>query len=107
MPEGFTDPLPTTIEAGDEALAVTWSDGHHVSLPYALLRRACRCATCVEELTGRPLLDPSSVPEDIQPLDLRPVGRYAVQLVWSDGHSTGIYSYGHLRALSGLGKKEG
>ena len=39
------------------------------------------------------------MPEDVHPLKIQPVGRYAIQIDWSDGHSTGIYSFSRLRAL--------
>jgi hypothetical protein len=59
------------------------------------LRLACKCAVCVEELTGRPLLDPKSVVQQgasygCTPLDFGPVGNYAlvsvvsVCIVWID-----------------------
>jgi len=91
---------PTTLEAEERALRVLWSTGVETELPYLLLRRACPCASCVEELTGRPLLDPAGVPDDIFPTDIRPVGLYAVQFAWSDGHTTGIYTYDLLRNLA-------
>lgn len=39
------------------------------------------------------------VPEDVAILEAEPIGRYAVRLVFSDGHRTGIYSWELLRAL--------
>ena len=57
------------------------------------LRRACPCAVCVDEMTGKRLLDPARVPEDVRARHYSRVGRYAVQFSWSDGHSTGIYPY--------------
>jgi DUF971 family protein len=73
-----------------------------VQIPAFALRDACPCAACVEEGTGRKLLDPATIPADIRPSELKAVGNYAVQIFWSDGHSTGIYSWKTLREASGL-----
>ena len=35
----------------------------------------------------------------IKMTNVEPVGNYAVQIFWNDGHSTGIYSYDHLRKI--------
>ncbi|MFN2166438.1 MAG: DUF971 domain-containing protein, partial [Anaerolineae bacterium] len=72
------------------------------TLPAAAVRRACRCAHCIEETTGRPLLDPDSVPEDIYPTSISAMGNYAVAVAWSDGHSS-IYPYDALLELAGAG----
>ncbi len=50
-------------------------------------------------------LDESTIPADVQPLELRAVGLYAVQPIWSDGHTSGIYTFNHLRTLAGLDEK--
>jgi hypothetical protein len=52
------------------------------------LRRQCRCAMCVEEFTGRQLLQPEDVPESIKPVDIGAVGNYAVGITWSVGHKS-------------------
>lgn len=80
-------------------LGITWSDGHQSVYPVHLLRRACRCAACVDEWSGKALLDPQSIPADIHPREILPVGRYALRFDWSDGHTTGIYTYDYLRSL--------
>lgn len=56
------------------------------------LRRQCRCAICVDEMTGRVRLDPKSIPESIKPLNMRPVGNYALEITWSDNHLS-LYPY--------------
>jgi ATP-binding protein involved in chromosome partitioning len=97
-------PAPTAIEqAGPDALRIRWSDGVESLYPVRSLRLACRCARCVEEMTGRPLLDETGVPPDVRPVRIRSVGRYALQIDWSDGHSTGIYSFEYLRQLHDAG----
>ena len=91
---------PTRIrQAGPSELAITWQDGHESVYPVRELRLACGCAVCVDEWTGEERLDPASVPADVRPLKLESVGRYALQIQWSDGHETGIYPYRRLRAL--------
>jgi DUF971 family protein len=80
-------------------LQIRWADGHTSEYPPRLLRLKCPCAGCVEEMTGRPLLDPDSVPADVYPLEIRYMGRYALTFHWSDGHATGIYPFDMLRRL--------
>ena len=47
-------------------------------------------------MSGRPILDPASIPGDIRPLSLALVGAYGLKIQWSDGHSTGIYTFERL-----------
>jgi Mrp family chromosome partitioning ATPase/DUF971 family protein len=64
----------------------------------ANLRRNCRCASCVEEFSGRQLLIPSSVSETIYPLRIYPTGNYALSVDWSDGHRS-LYPYKQIRSI--------
>lgn len=54
----------------------------------ATLRRQCRCAQCVDELSGAQLLRADAVPDDVQPLRMMNVGNYALAVNWSDGHQS-------------------
>lgn len=67
------------------------------------LRLACGCAQCIDEWSGENRLDPETVPEDVRPLRIEGVGRYAIQIEWSDGHGSGIYPF---RRLRGMGQDE-
>ena len=84
-------------------LSVLWEDGRRDDFDVRDLRLACHCAHCVEETSGRALLDPKSVRPDITPRVISSVGNYAITISWNDGHSTGIYSFEHLRALGECG----
>ena len=46
------------------------------------------CFVPLQEMTGRPILDPASVPETIEPMLLEPVGNYALGVTWTDGHKS-------------------
>ena len=80
-------------------VAITWEDEHRTVYPARELRLRCRCAHCIEEMTGKPLLDPASVPADIRPVSLSLVGAYGLKVSWSDGHATGIYTFQHLLSV--------
>jgi len=86
-------------QAGPAELEITWSDGHRSLYPVVYLRRNCRCAGCVDEWSGAPILDPSKVSAQVRPIQINPVGRYALNFIWNDGHSSGIYTYEHLRNI--------
>ena len=90
-------------QAGPRALSIRWRDGVESVFGVRELRLACACAHCVDEWTGAYKLDPASVPEDVQPRKITSVGRYAIQIAWSDGHDTGIYAFDRLRALAEQG----
>jgi DUF971 family protein len=91
---------PTAIrQQGPRELAIDWADGRVSIFDVRELRLSCACASCVDEWTGQNRLDPAAVPEDVRPRSIQPVGRYAIQIDWSDGHSTGIYPFRRLREL--------
>jgi len=92
---------PTRIaQSGPRTLAITWADGVETVYDVRELRLACGCAQCVDEWSGEGRLDASAVPEDVHPLRIESVGRYALQVAWSDGHQTGIYPFRRLRELA-------
>jgi DUF971 family protein len=96
-------PLEVTPTEDGSRLRIRWADGHSSEYVPRFLRLKCPCAGCVEEMTGRPILRPESVPEDVYPLEIRYMGRYALVFHWSDGHTTGIYPFDMLRKLDDSG----
>jgi len=104
MAGGAPDPLretPTEFrQHGPRTLAIHWADGAETLYDVRALRLCCGCAQCVDEWTGEERLDPDSVPADVRPVKIETVGRYAIQIRWSDGHETGIYPFRRLRALA-------
>lgn len=85
-------------------IRLSWASGREDFLSVYALRVACPCAFCVDELTGKRRLDPGSVPQGIELVDMQPVGRYAYRLLFGDGHDSGIYTLEH---LDRLGAREG
>ena len=101
---GATDALATTpariAQRDARTLAITWADGVESRYDVRALRLACACAQCVDEWSGEGRLDASAVPDDVRPLRIESVGRYAIQITWSDGHASGIYPFRRLRELA-------
>jgi DUF971 family protein len=98
-----TSEPPERIDVTDQnEIQILWPGGPEVTIPAFRLRDFCPCAGCIEEGTGRKILDPATIPSDIRPLEITGVGSYAIQIQWSDGHNTGLYSWKTLRDASGL-----
>ncbi len=85
--------------ADESKLRIVWKDGVVSEFVPRYLRQLCPCAGCVDEMTGVRTLAPESVGEGVYPVAIHYVGRYALQLVWSDGHDTGFYTFEYLREI--------
>lgn len=98
--EGDGGPVPVRIDVKDpKRVVVEFSDGKTLSYSPHFLRTQCPCAGCVDERTGRRTIQPGDVPLDVRLTGADPVGRYALRLTFSDGHSTGLYTFEVLRKL--------
>jgi DUF971 family protein len=87
---------------------IAWADGHRSHFDFAYLRDECPCATCNDERGKKEafaavVTTPSAVLPMFKPKpraqSAAVMGNYAVQINFSDGHSTGIYSYDLLRTI--------
>lgn len=98
-----------TDNAGPKILPEVSFDAGHVRLKFAdgtqkilgnrSLRLACPCALCVNEITGKSLINPAKIKQDIAPKEISSLGSYALSIAWNDGHSSGIYPYDYLLSL--------
>jgi len=98
---------PTSLKLTDHgSLEIEWSDGAKLDYPFGLLRKACPCASCrekkrAESTKPRGILQVLSAAETI-PLavsQMRPVGNYAYNINFSDGHSSGLFTMDLLREI--------
>ena len=93
-------PVPVEIgRANAHDIKMHWQDGHESVYPARTLRLACPCAGCIDEMTGQVRLVATSVPDGVHPVAVNVVGRYAINIRWSDGHDTGLYAFDKLRAM--------
>ena len=89
-------PAPTEIKLHQKSrvLEISYSDGSRFELPYEFLRVYSPSAEVRGHGPGQEVLQVGKKEIDI--LSLEPVGSYAVQPHFSDGHATGIYSWDYL-----------
>jgi DUF971 family protein len=94
---------PASYQTIGELLVVVWDDGHESYYPLEQLRRACPCAACSGEpdLFGRMSggAPQQYRPNSFQIHSIEPIGNYALQPNWLDGHTYGIWTYDRLRAF--------
>jgi len=100
MKEGEVRNRPKEMHLHDrQPPMVFWDDGSILVYDAFALRMACPCAACRNEITGEKTLREADVPRDVRVIEVRPVGQYGQNLVFSDGHSSGIYVNDLLRSL--------
>jgi DUF971 family protein len=108
LPQAAMTPVAIRVDkTGGTGMQIDWQDGHKSAWNFAWLRNACPCATCKEErdAAGRkpgvakqaPKLLLPMYEAPARPTEVKPVGRYAINFKWNDGHESGIYSWDFLR----------
>lgn len=98
------DCRPLKLKREGDGLRIDWSDGASTFVTWRTLRKACPCATCTDERAKPPNPFRVLTAQEVAagppaPLKMTPVGQYAYQIAWNDGHSTGIYTLASLRTL--------
>lgn len=97
---------PTDIQTVGTELALKWDDGSEGYVSLEKLRRHCPCAGCKGEvdILGNVYKGPDGPlsPQAFQLRRIANVGGYAIQPVWGDGHSSGLFSFDYLRRLTEL-----
>lgn len=99
----MSDPAPVALSATASDLLITWSDGLKATIAWRRLRDQCPCANCRIARAAPPADLPVLTPQEAGPIRgtaMNPVGNYAYQIEFSDGHRTGIFSFDFLRDLS-------
>lgn len=97
----------------DHGLSVRWSDGVESFYPIAYLRKMSPSAEMRElrkQMNSNPLTilpDGMSGSTNIVATDAEMVGNYALKITFSDGHSTGLYSWSYLREIDPATNPEG
>lgn len=98
-------PTNITLNKNDKVLEISWNDGTDCRYPLSHLREACPCVQC---RGGHQYMGAQYDPENILKLtpardytmvELHPVGNYAIQPIWNDQHSTGIYTWEYLKRI--------
>jgi DUF971 family protein len=92
-------PLPTaiTVHQQSRALQIAFSDGAEFRIPFELMRVYSPSAEVQGHGPGQEVLQTGKRLVELQALE--PVGNYAVQPTFSDGHDTGIFSWDYLYFL--------
>lgn len=92
---------PNNIRALRDAglLEIQWTVDRTDRLPFKFVRGECRCAACVDEMTGVRILDVNTISELITPESMNLTGNYAIKIRWSDGHDTGLFTWETLEEI--------
>ncbi|MHA6287930.1 gamma-butyrobetaine hydroxylase family protein [Maricaulis sp. CAU 1757] len=92
-------PWPTELrfKSADKVLQVKFEDGRAFAIPFETLRTESPSA----EVQGHNPGEKRTITgkQDVQVTAAEPVGRYAVRLVFDDGHDSGLFTWDYLYAL--------
>lgn len=94
---GAPTPQAITVHAQSRVLEVAFSDGAAFRIPFELMRIYSPSAEVQGHGPGQETLQTGK--QEVTLISLDPVGNYAVQPTFSDGHDTGIFSWDYLYFL--------
>ena len=90
-------PEAITIHARSRVLELVWADGSRYRVPFELMRVYSPSAEVAGHGPGQEVLQTGK--REVQITAMNPVGNYAVQPRFSDGHESGIFTWEYLRHL--------
>ena len=91
-------------------LLIEWSDGRTDLIPFLRLRKGCQCAHCIDDRI-KEMSEPVSRSSGVLPvisaaqaqpmgiIKMTPIGNYGYNVTFTDGHSSGIYTFDLLRSI--------
>ncbi len=94
---GAPTPQSITVHSASRVLEVGFSDGAAFRIPFELMRVYSPSAEVQGHGPGQEVLQTGK--REVTLAGLEPVGNYAVQPAFSDGHDTGIFSWDYLYFL--------
>ncbi len=97
LQSGAPTPQDLTVHGQSRVLEVSFSDGASFRIPFELMRIYSPSAEVQGHGPGQEVLQTGK--REVELVNLEPVGNYAVQPTFSDGHDSGIYSWDYLYFL--------
>jgi DUF971 family protein len=94
---GLRRPIDIILHQQSRILEISFDDGKRFSLPCEFLRVLSPSAEVRGHGSGQEVLQTGK--RDVNIAAVEPVGNYAVKLVFSDGHDTGLFSWDYLYTL--------
>lgn len=96
VPKSISKPFPGYLKAA-------WNDGFEAVIKLEKFRKECPCADCREKDESTPsgvkFFMPTIKPGQNDLKELTPVGNYALNAIWGDGHNSGIYTWEYFRIV--------
>jgi DUF971 family protein len=96
--------IPVQLKVvGSNFLYIKWNDDSESNIKLANLRRYCPCSLCAAEREeqGTKYI-PIYAEVQLKIKNISVVGNYAVGIIWTDDHNTGIYDFSYLKKISNL-----
>jgi prepilin-type processing-associated H-X9-DG protein len=95
-------PEEVVLAADRRHLRLSWGSGERMTLGAEAMRLACRCAWCTRARIDRTF---EAHFEDASITSIEPIGDYALNIGFADGHARGIFPWTYLRAIGLLCKE--